>query len=462
MITLRHKVLQFLMSTKHLKIALFAFAIVFNLGIFASSEKNVVQAAQIPCGRASQTYDADCLCPRNQCRMSRIGGPDFNVKGNSNGRTGKGYYDCFAEGVVAGGNSEKDRPTDQSVYVGRAALNDDAGTDPDEIECLGYKDYDYLHPNAISYLETNADGVPCYQFRFTGIEGQRGNIVSLNAARLYSTRGYGLDTDQFNDNALFDKYTKVYPDGTTDDEQLTFKYCSKDRIKISHYFGSLQASGLPSCAEFDVYIKPIQENGQYIRNPVIESSNNGVDYEEYNPDNILKEGKIYQKFLVDEFNHLPNNQNIPQGAVCTVLERDGQSFAYWKIPLDDYFGRDVDENTCDPLFTSVDLFGNEVDGTPTAFGCLPNSFNGLTAFIVRLASGLGTSTTFLIVLINLVKITMNSNNPEVVAESRKKMTSATMTLIGLIASLSILNILGLQILGIGGLGGGLLRIFTGG
>jgi hypothetical protein len=182
-------------------------------------------------------------------------------------------------------------------------------------------------------------------------------------------------------------------------------------------------------------------------------------------------GKVYDTFYTDEFSRLPNNQNIPQGAVCTIAggydpDQSGAQ-AYWFNP--NYFnpekraGGPVIDRSCEmrPLFVQRDLFGNPVTGVSTFFGCLPGSVNGIVAFVLRLLIGLTGFVTFLIILINLLKIVGNSSNPDVVAESQKKLTSAVVTFIVLIMSVTILNIVGVEVLDITSLGGGVLSIFLG-
>lgn len=178
-------------------------------------------------------------------------------------------------------------------------------------------------------------------------------------------------------------------------------------------------------------------------------------------------------FYVDEFNKMPNNQNIPKGAVCKITGENNTRTkrnteqAYWYYP--DYFnparnsGAAVQMTECTPILVSEDLFGDRnVVGVKTFFGCLPASQNGIIAFMVRLIVGVSGLITFIIILLNLLKIMANATNPDAIAESRKKLISATVTFIVLILSLSILNIVGLQILDLESYGGGVLRLFTGG
>lgn len=181
---------------------------------------------------------------------------------------------------------------------------------------------------------------------------------------------------------------------------------------------------------------------------------------------------------IDTFAQDVNRVSIPRGSVCKLDPDSG--IAYWYYPT--YFevlqGKKAEEidvtgvpnifgagGTCENvLFSSYDLYGNSVSGTKTFFGCLPNSTNGLVAFIVRLITGLSIVITLIIIAINLIQIISNSANSDVVSESQKKMTSAVITLVIILLTLTILNIIGIQIIGLGsdGAGGSIFRFFTGG
>jgi Na+-transporting methylmalonyl-CoA/oxaloacetate decarboxylase gamma subunit len=188
---------------------------------------------------------------------------------------------------------------------------------------------------------------------------------------------------------------------------------------------------------------------------------------------------------MDIFSVDVSRQLIPAGSVCRINPNDPQGVASWYYPGyfdvmrgvtpgdpgsstgNFFFGGvcgSLYPNTGDVIFVQTDLFGRPVGGTRTFFGCLPNSINGVTAFVVRLATGLGIALTFLIILINLIQIMSKSTNPDAVAEHRKKMQSAIITLIGLILSITILSIFGIQIIGFGneGFGGTIFRFFVGG
>ncbi|BDQ05081.1 MAG: hypothetical protein KatS3mg084_0599 [Candidatus Dojkabacteria bacterium] len=171
---------------------------------------------------------------------------------------------------------------------------------------------------------------------------------------------------------------------------------------------------------------------------------------------------------VDVFADDVNRSSIPKGSFCKLDPQSG--VAYWYYP--GYFsviGLNPSGNSeifgpgglCENvLFSSRDLFGQQITGTQTFFGCLPNSPNGLVAFIVRLITGLAVIITFLIILINLLQIISNSTNPDIVARAQKKMTSAIITLVVILFTITILNIIGIQIIGLDA--GGIFGLFTGG
>jgi succinate dehydrogenase hydrophobic anchor subunit len=171
---------------------------------------------------------------------------------------------------------------------------------------------------------------------------------------------------------------------------------------------------------------------------------------------------------VDIFANDVNRTSIPKSSFCKLDPQTG--VAYWYYP--GYFsviGLNPSGNSeifgpgglCENvLFSSRDLFGQKITGTQTFFGCLPNSPNGLVAFIVRLITGLAVIITFLIILINLLQIISNSTNPDIIIKSQKKMTSAIITLVVILFTITILNIIGIQIIGLDA--GGIFGLFTGG
>lgn len=171
----------------------------------------------------------------------------------------------------------------------------------------------------------------------------------------------------------------------------------------------------------------------------------------------------------DDFAHSVNKAIIPPGSICRRPDGTGASgkkIAYWYYP-GVYEGTTVANrpeflSQCYPPFlVTKDLFGKTVEGTKTAFGCIPNSINGAVAFFVRLAVGFGAGILVLIILVNLIKIIASSTNPDAVTEARKKMVSALTTLGGLVLMLTILSIINIQVINVPGIGGGLITIFTG-
>lgn len=147
----------------------------------------------------------------------------------------------------------------------------------------------------------------------------------------------------------------------------------------------------------------------------------------------------------------PLDYYLTPGSIC-VLSDEG--YAYWYNPL--YF-RMVDSEFTDakgrcgqsgPILTSTDLFGNKVTGTSTFFGCLPNSPNGLAAFIVRLVTGLAIFVTSVIIAVNIFIAMTRANIPDQVKAARKRIITAFITLFGMIFGIVILDISGVTILGI--------------
>ncbi len=182
------------------------------------------------------------------------------------------------------------------------------------------------------------------------------------------------------------------------------------------------------------------------------------------------DGGSFAPLVMDEFSNNINKKFVvanpvePQySSVCKSA--DGVAYWYYQGYFKDVMkggSGSVGAFCSKPILVDRDLFGKTVNGTETSFGCLPNSINGVTAFILRLGLGIATLVGVLIILINLIKMVTSSTNPEAVAEARKKMISGIFTLLGLYLGLTILSIAGLQILDLGSFGGGLIKIFTGG
>lgn len=208
-------------------------------------------------------------------------------------------------------------------------------------------------------------------------------------------------------------------------------------------------------------------------------------------ESIDEQMELYNQYAsktlyIDIFNANGTQAMIPAGSYCKLHPSDPNGVAYWYYP--GYFytlqGRDYLSElqssggignvavgaACGGvpgeriLFTDTDLFGNKVTGTKTFFGCLPNSPNGITAFLVRLITGLAIFVTLIIAGINLILIIGNPTNPDLIQKSQKRMFAAITTLIGILFTITILNIVGIQIIGFGsdGIGGSIFRFFVGG
>lgn len=182
---------------------------------------------------------------------------------------------------------------------------------------------------------------------------------------------------------------------------------------------------------------------------------------------------------LDLFAVYDNRAAIPRGSVCKKDPESGIAYWYYPSYLDVMTGSPPSDpgsslgsinlvgigGACsDVLFSSVDLYGAPVSGTQTFFGCLPNSLNGLVAFVVRLVTGLAIVITLIIIVFNLIQIITNSTNANVVSVAQKKMYGAVITLIAILLTLTVLNIIGIQIIGFGtgGTGGSIFKLFTGG
>lgn len=160
------------------------------------------------------------------------------------------------------------------------------------------------------------------------------------------------------------------------------------------------------------------------------------------------------KYYVDMYTNDPSRTIIPRYSYCKV--QDGTAYWFYSGYFDTLNGNRPTASSqeqsprCENVvFSSFDLFGKKVEGTNTYFGCLPNSFNGVIAFLVRLASGLAITITILIILINLLQIVTQSTNADAVSAAQKNMSSAVFTLIGILLTITILSFLGIQILSFG-------------
>lgn len=196
------------------------------------------------------------------------------------------------------------------------------------------------------------------------------------------------------------------------------------------------------------------------------------------PGSVQQQTDFKGNLFLDIFAMDALQTNIPIGAVCKTHASDPTGVAYWYFPgyFDVLQGISPNRSNANPalggacpanatiLFSSVDLFGRPVTGTQTFFGCLPNSTNGLVAFMARLLTGLSLLVTLVIAGINLIQIIMNATNSDAIAEHQKKMISAIVTFIGILLGITLLSILGIQIIGFGseGIGGSIFRFFVGG
>lgn len=185
-------------------------------------------------------------------------------------------------------------------------------------------------------------------------------------------------------------------------------------------------------------------------------------YDEVNFDASLLD-QVGSITYMDQFSFDPVRSSVPIGSYCRLDPKTGTAYWYYSG-----FAKDVTRNPdrflasslCnDPLFASKDLFGNTVTGTQTFFGCLPNSTNGLVAFLVRLLTGLSVFITLLIIFVNLIIAMSNVTDSSEIQQSQERIRTAVMVLIGIFFAMFLLEVIGIQILG---LGGGLLNLFLGG
>ena len=164
------------------------------------------------------------------------------------------------------------------------------------------------------------------------------------------------------------------------------------------------------------------------------------------------ESKITVEYLKDDFANPGFGNLIPTDAVCK-LASDGKT-AYWSYNPYKIINPQANSQIsrammCEnPLLSSQDLFGNQVFGTSTFFGCLPNSINGLTAFIVRLVTGLAVFLNLLIILLNVASILGNPTTPDVIGASQKRIINSILVLMGIIFAIFFLRLFGIIVFGI--------------
>lgn len=179
-------------------------------------------------------------------------------------------------------------------------------------------------------------------------------------------------------------------------------------------------------------------------------------------------GEEHFLFYHDKASTNPNDWYLPLTSVCLVDNRT--DIAYWYdysyfLPL--YYkdntgatlGGDLSYDFTEqynsfggcnsPLLTNKDLFNNNVLGTNTFIGCLPNSINGMAAFVLRAVIGLVGFLLLTIITANIYVIMSDPNNPEKEKEAKKKMVQAIVISAVMLLSLTILNFIGITILDLG-------------
>lgn len=167
---------------------------------------------------------------------------------------------------------------------------------------------------------------------------------------------------------------------------------------------------------------------------------------------IGAETKVTVRYLRDDYARPGFGNLIPIDAVCK-LASDGKT-AYWSYNPYKIINPGANSQisramACEnPLLSSQDLFGNQVLGTSTFFGCLPNSINGLTAFIVRLITGLAVFFNLLIILLNVAAVLGNPTTPDVIGAAQKRIINSILVLMGILFAIFFLRLFGIIIFGI--------------
>jgi hypothetical protein len=423
---------------KVLSVILSVYMFTMLMGFGFSSPVKATEGEIIDCQLHSNILDARCRCAPNQCRLSVVGSADLHNSGkedNNSGLTTDGDWTCFPQNYELG--SAKVKTPDGRVSENNYR-NTGYGTDAADEELQRV-----VSPRLSFHVERTVDA--------------SGNYVYQSGAPCYTY----LKTVDDNGNDLGESLQKIET------------VCRSDSFVVGKIRGYTTIDDDRKCF---IDGGNVDKNRATLTNPDHEVVDVGYDcgfglkdrskyYVSFSTDHV---------FYTDEFNKNPSNQNIPIGATCRVTtDSRGRTSSYWFF--DGYFDQtsgtvinstgtcvDSDGVKETPILVSQDLFGREATGTNTAFGCLPNSVNGIVAFVVRLVVGLAGGVALLVIIINLITIIASSNDPEKIAEARKKLTSAVVTFIVLLLSLTILSLLGLKILDLGGSGGSLLKIFTGG
>ena len=113
-------------------------------------------------------------------------------------------------------------------------------------------------------------------------------------------------------------------------------------------------------------------------------------------------------------------------------------------------------STC-PLLNNVralstDLYGNPIKGVNTALGCLPGSFEGIFAVILRITIGMSSAILLLLLIGNGLTIVQSNNSPDKIKVAVSNITRGIAALLIIIFSVFILNLFGIKILALDSLG----------
>jgi hypothetical protein len=100
----------------------------------------------------------------------------------------------------------------------------------------------------------------------------------------------------------------------------------------------------------------------------------------------------------------------------------------------------------------TDIFGNKINGVNTALGCLPGSFEGIFAVILRISMGLSGAILLVMLFVNAAAIANSQNNPEKIKKCIGNITRIFIGLAIIIFGTFILNFFGVKILLLGEFG----------
>ena len=101
---------------------------------------------------------------------------------------------------------------------------------------------------------------------------------------------------------------------------------------------------------------------------------------------------------------------------------------------------------------STDLYGNQIKGVNTALGCLPGSFEGIFAVILRITIGMSSAILLLLLIGNGLTIVQSNNSPDKIKVAVSNITRGIAALLIIIFSVFILNLFGIKILALDSLG----------